>query len=196
MYKIILVSGGSASGKTTVAKELKNKYKGEAILISQDVFYKAQGSPETNYDLPEAFDFELQNQIFNDLRNGKEVDLPVYSFADHKRIGTKKVKPTKLIIFEGLFTLHDKEFRDKADFRIFVDTPSDTRLARRVKRDVNERGRDVNAVLDRWINTVQPSFEEFISKHKRNVDIIIPWSQVKDKAIQSLVATFTDITKS
>jgi len=149
MAKLILITGGSASGKTTVAESIKEALGNDAVLISQDNFYKAIGSQDTNYDVPEAFDFELQDEILTKLFNDEEIDLPTYDFAKHSRTGSVKVKPKEYIVFEGLFTLRSKSLCDKSLFKIFVDTPADTRLARRAKRDVSQRGRKLDDVLDR-----------------------------------------------
>ncbi len=149
MPKMIFITGGSASGKTTLANQMKAKFGKDAILISQDAFYKPTGNPNTNYDVPKAFDFKLQKEIFTKLANGESVEIPVYNFAKHDRDGVRTIMPAPIIIFEGLFTFHDSTLLRNADLKIFVDTPSDTRLGRRIIRDVKERDRDVAEVIAR-----------------------------------------------
>ena len=188
MAKLIFVTGGSASGKTTIAKNIKEALGDSAVLISQDMFYKSTSSNKTNYDEPEAFDWKLQKEVFNDIKSKKEVKIPIYSFEEHRRVGETSIKPAEVIIFEGLFTFWDEELANLADFQIFVDTPSDTRLARRLKRDISERGRDPVDVLERWQNDVQPSFLKYINVMKEHADIIVPWTKVKEKAVSALLS--------
>lgn len=187
MSKIIFVTGGSASGKTTIAKNIKEALGEDAILISQDMFYIPTKSDDTNYDIPSAFDWKLQNEVFKKIQNGESVEIPIYCFEKHDRIGTTKIQSHDIIIFEGLFTFWDDELIEKADFQIFVDTPSDTRLARRLIRDVKERGRDPLQVINRWQNDVQPSFLKYINEMRSKADIIVPWIKVREKTLSALI---------
>ena len=189
MNKLILITGGSASGKTHLANIIVDKFNGEAIRISQDVFYKPGGDSTRNYDLPEAFDLKLQRETIDKLIKGQEVELPIYDFTKHDVVGHKKVKPAKYIIFEGLFAFNDYELTKISDFKIFVETPADTRLARRIKRDIIDRGRDVSEVIDRWIKDVQPSYRNYIPNLKTHADVIIPWHKIKERTIKSLIVT-------
>lgn len=191
--KLILITGGSASGKTHLAKELAKHFGSRAIFLSQDSFYKPGGGHDRNYDEPAAFDFEKQKQVLKELLDNKETTLPVYDFAKHDVVGSTPIKPAEYIIFEGLFTFYDYELSKLADFKIFVDTPADTRLARRIMRDVKERGRDVEEVINRWLKDVQPSYREFISPMKRYADVIIPWHKLKERAIKSIVVTISHL---
>lgn len=188
MAKLIFVTGGSASGKTTIAKNIAESLGDSATLISQDMFYKPTKSNETNYDIPSAFDWDLQIEVFKKLSRGEEVEIPHYSFELHDRDGVTKIKPSSVIIFEGLFTFWNHELTKLADFQIFVDTPSDTRLARRLLRDVKDRNRDPIEVIERWQKDVQPSFLKYISEMKAHADIIIPWIKVKEKSIGALLS--------
>lgn len=188
MAKLILITGGSASGKTTVAESIKETLGDDALLISQDNFYKAKGSPETNYDKPNAFDFEIQNKVITELLNDNSAELPIYDFSKHARVGYKKIEPKEFVIFEGLFSFESKLLTDNALFKIFVDTPADTRLARRALRDVKKRGRKLENVVERWIRDVQPSYKTYISKQKKHSDIIIPWSAINKKSIQVVIS--------
>ena len=189
MTKLIFITGGSASGKTSLALHLRDTIKNKVTLISQDMFYKPTRSDDTNYDLPSAFDWELQRQVFNDLKNGKDVKIPVYDFATHDRVGETHVKAGDVVLFEGLFTFHDLDMLKNADLKIYVDTPSDTRLARRITRDINERGRKLENVIERWQRDVQPSFNKYISINKYEADLIIPWQKVSSKGVNSIVST-------
>ena len=189
MAKLIFITGGSASGKTTIAKSMKDAFGNSATLISQDMFYIPTRSDDTNYDIPEAFDWKLQEEILTKLSNNMDVEIPIYSFEKHDRIGFQKVNATEVIIFEGLFTFWDEIVANLADFQIFVDTPSDTRLARRIMRDVEERGRDPIEVINRWQKDVQPSFLKYVDTMKKHADLIIPWEKVKNKAMFALIST-------
>lgn len=193
MPKMIFITGGSASGKTTLANQMKAKFGKDAILISQDSFYKSTGNPNANYDVPKAFDFKLQKEVFAALARGEEVEIPIYDFSTHSRNGTRIVTPAPIIIFEGLFTFYDSALLKNADLKVFVDTPADTRLGRRIIRDVKERGRDVAEVIARWNKDVQPSYKQFISNTKNRADMIIPWVIVNHRATEFLVATIANI---
>ena len=193
---LVLITGGSASGKTMVARELKEAFGDKAVYLSQDNFYKPGGDEDRNYDVPEAFDFKTQRKVLKALLGGQEATLPVYDFAVHDVIDHVKLQPAKIIIFEGLFTLHDYKLTQLADFKIFVDTPADTRLARRLLRDVKERGRDTVEVISRWQKDVQPSYIEFISPMKQYADLILPWVKVRDRAIKAMVVSISNLHKS
>lgn len=193
MSKLILITGGSASGKTHLAKELSKHFGDKAVFVSQDSFYKPGGNSERNYDEPAAFDFEKQLECLTNLIEGKDTDVPVYDFAKHDVVGTTTIKAAEYIIFEGLFTFYDYNLAKLADFKIFVDTPADTRLARRVVRDVQERGRDVQEVVDRWLKDVQPSYNTYISPMRKYADIVVPWHKLKARTIKSIVVTITHL---
>ncbi len=190
---MIFITGGSASGKTTLALRFKKHFGDKAVLISQDSFYKPTRNPETNYDIPTAFDFELQQKVLDDLKKGKSVKIPNYNYELHDVDGYTDVEPKEILIFEGLFTLHDPDVRALADLSIFVSTPADTRLARRILRDVEERGRSVSDVTTRWIEDVQPAYMKHIVRMKKKADIIVPWSSVNEKAVDALLITLTHI---
>lgn len=190
MPKMIFITGGSASGKTTLANQMKEKLGKDAILISQDSFYKPTKSEKVNFDEPKAFDFELQREIFAKITKGaKSIELPIYDFKLHDRSGVETIKIAPVVIFEGLFTFADEELLANADLKIFVDTPADTRLGRRILRDVKERGRDVEEVVTRWNKDVQPSYRKFITGTKIHADMIIPWTIVNDRATDFLAST-------
>lgn len=195
MTKIIFITGGSASGKSTVATQISEALKGDATIVTQDSFYLPKGTPETNYDEPSAFDWKLQEEALESLSKGLSFDIPIYNFSKHARDGFETIEPKKVIIFEGLFTFHDKKVSKHADFQIFVDTPSDIRLARRLRRDISQRGRDMDEVLNRWEKDVEPSYKKFINSLKKDADIIIPWTKVKQKAVKAVIATINSLEK-
>lgn len=191
--KVIFITGGSASGKTTLANQMKTSFGKDALLISQDVFYKPSGTSDTNFDIPSAFDFDLQRKVLLNLINLQDDNVPIYDYSLHDRVGEKKIKAAPILIFEGLFTFFDKNLLDLADLKIFVDTPADTRLGRRIMRDVVERGRDVKEVISRWTKDVQPSYRQYISHEKQFADMIIPWTVINIRATDFLVSTITNL---
>ena len=149
MPKLILITGGSASGKTTVAHHLSKQFGNQAVFLSQDNFYKPKGNKETNYDVPGAFDYIKQKEVLDKLLNNEKAVVPKYNFEKHERDGEFVLNPADVIIFEGLFVCDHQSTADMASLKIFVDTPSDTRLGRRMIRDVNERGRKLEDVYKR-----------------------------------------------
>ncbi len=194
--KVIFITGGSASGKSTLSQQIIDHFQNDAVLVSQDAFYKSTGSEKFNYDIPKSMDFEMMKDVIAKLKNNKAAEIPIYDFVKNDRIGQTIVQPKPIIIFEGLFTLHDYELSELADFKIFVDTPADTRLARRIIRDVKERGRTLDSVIKRWISDVQPSYEKYIGPTKKYVDVVIPWHKIKTRAIEALLITITHIGKN
>ncbi|KAM0682934.1 Uridine kinase [Mitosporidium daphniae] len=182
---IIGIAGGSASGKTSVSEAIIRDINdvSNVVLISMDSFYKCL-SPEAskkayaneyNFDHPDAFEFPLLYDTLLKLKNLEPVDIPVYDFKIHSRTSESvHIHKAKVVIFEGILALYDREILDLMDMKIFVDTDSDVRLARRLKRDINERRRDFNGVLDQYNRFVKPSFDDFIQPSVRNADIIIP----------------------
>ena len=188
---IIGIAGGTGSGKTTVVnKIIKELPTDEVCVISQDSYYKATDNLEyderikINFDHPRAIDFDLIIEHLKDLKAGKTVDQPVYSFVTHNR--TKdviKTHPRKVIIVEGILIFNNEELRDLFDIKIFVHADTDERLIRRVRRDLNERGRDVNEVLSRYQDTLKPMHQQFIEPTKNYADIIIPNDRHNNVAI-------------
>lgn len=194
--KVIFITGGSASGKSTLSQQIIDHFQDKALLISQDAFYKKTSGENFNYDIPSSMNFEKMKKVITLLKNNQNTKIPCYDFVENRPIGQKKVIAKPIIIFEGLFTLDNYELSKLADFKIFVDTPADTRLARRIIRDVNERGRTINSVITRWIEDVQPSYEKYIRPTKKFVDVVIPWNKIKSRAIEALLITITHIGKS
>ncbi|XP_031380913.1 uridine kinase-like protein 5 [Punica granatum] len=192
---VIGVAGGTASGKTTVCNMIiAQLHDQRVVLVNQDSFYHSLSDEvvkkvhEYNFDHPDAFDTEMLLSCMEKLKLGQEVSIPDYDFKSHKVTGTaRKVNPSDVIILEGILVLHDPRVRDLMNMKIFVDTDSDVRLARRIQRDTVERGRDIQNVLEQYERFVKPSFEEFILPSKKYADIIIPRGGDNDVAVDLIV---------
>ena len=178
---VIGIAGGSGSGKTTLMKNLITRLGGQVTVLSHDNYYKRHDDMTyeerclLNYDEPEAFDTSLMVYQLGELRRGFSVDCPVYDFTVHNRSNeTTKIVPERVIIVEGILIFENKELRDLMDVKIFVDTDADIRLCRRIKRDVNKRGRSMESVLKQWQQTVKPMHELYVEPSKKYADIIVP----------------------
>jgi len=188
---IIGIAGGTGSGKTTVVNQIvKELPTDEVCVISQDSYYKATDNlsyeerTKINFDHPRAIDFELLIKHLKDLKKGKTVNQPVYSFVTHNR--TKdifKTHPRKVVIVEGILIFNSEELRDLFDIKIFVHAETDERLIRRVRRDITDRGRDIDEVLNRYQKTLKPMHQQFIEPTKNFADIIIPNDRYNTVAI-------------
>ena len=198
---LIGICGGTGSGKTTVAKSIfKSLPEKNISIIEQDAYYKDQSNLElkervkTNYDHPLAFDTELLIEQLKDLLDGKEIEKPNYDFSSHTREKfTTNVKPKDIIILEGIMILEDQKLRDLMDIKIFVDTDADVRVIRRITRDIKERGRNLESVIDQYLNTVKPAHELFIEPTKKYADIIIPEGGYNVVAIDILTAKVKNV---
>ena len=190
MY-IIGIAGGTGSGKTTVARKIiESLPPGEVALIPQDSYYiETTGMPmeerrKINYDHPSAFDWNLLIRQVNDLKAGKAIEQPTYSYLECDRLPeTIRVEPREVILIEGILALYSKELRDLMDLKIFVDADPDERLIRVIERDIAERGRTVQMVVDRYLSVLKPMHLEFIEPTKRYADLIIPQGGNNEKAI-------------
>lgn len=179
---ILGIAGGTGSGKTTVVNQILNELpKNEVTILSQDSYYNKTDELSyeercvINFDHPNAIDFELLVRDLKKLKEGKIIEQPVYSFEDHNRSNaTVTTYPRKVIIVEGILIFTNKEVRDLIDIKVFVHADSDERLIRRLKRDMQERGRDLDEVLERYQNTLKPMHQQFIEPTKNFADIIIP----------------------
>ena len=188
---IIGIAGGTGSGKTTVVQQILNQLpEGEVGVISQDSYYKAtddltyEQRTKINFDHPRAIDFKLLVEHLSSLKKGSIIDQPIYSFVTHNR--TKdliRTHPSKVLIVEGILIFNNQELRDLCDIKIFVHADADERLIRRLKRDINERGRDLNEVLQRYQDTLKPMHNQFIEPTKNFADIIIPNDRYNTVAI-------------
>lgn len=177
---IIGIAGGSGSGKTTIAEALVDAIEGVAF-IQHDAYYRHQPSlsfeerVRVNYDHPESLETELLVHHLESLRAGQPIERPVYDFTQHLRSPqVVVVAPAAVVVLEGILVLADPALRDLLDLKIFVDTDADLRLARRMRRDIHERGRTVEAVISQYLATVRPMHNEFVEPSKKHADIIIP----------------------
>ena len=188
---VIGIAGGTGSGKTTVVNQIINELpENEVCVISQDSYYKSTDSLsyeeriKINFDHPRAIDFELLEKHITELKKGEIIQQPVYSFVTHNR--TKdfiETHPRKVVIIEGILIFNNKKLLDLFDIKIFVHADADERLIRRVRRDIKERGRDIDEVLDRYKNTLKPMHQQFIEPTKSFADIIIPNDRYNTVAI-------------
>jgi len=186
------ITGGSGSGKTTVVNHILNSLQHDEVdVIYQDSYYKDlshlrfEEREAVNFDHPESIDFKLLVEHLKQLKSGKGIEQPVYSFKDHNRTdNTITTYPRKVMIVEGILILSNPELRNMLDIKIFVETDSDERLIRRLKRDITERGRDINEVLSRYQTTLKPMHRQFIEPTKAYADIIIPNNQYNNVAIE------------
>ena len=200
---IIGIAGGTGSGKTTVVNQILNQLTDDDIgIISQDSYYKDtshlsfEERTKINFDHPRAIDFDLLVQQLKDLKNGKTIQQPVYSFVKHNRTSdTVVTHPRKVMIVEGILIFSNPELRDLCDIKIFVHADSDERLIRRTRRDLNERGRDLDEVLNRYQNTLKPMHEQFIEPTKAYADIIIPNDKQNTVAIDIVKSYINQILK-
>jgi uridine kinase len=188
---IIGIAGGTGCGKTTVVNQILNELpEGEVGVISQDSYYmdtthlSYDQRVKINFDHPRSIDFELLEGHLKELRKGNAIEQPVYSFVKHNRTGdTIKTNPRKVMIVEGILILTNPELREMFDIKIFVHADSDERLIRRLKRDITERGRDIDEVLSRYQSTLKPMHQQFIEPMKEYADIIIPNNKYNTVAV-------------
>jgi uridine kinase len=196
---IIGIAGGTGSGKTTVVNQILNQLSGDEIcVISQDSYYKQTDNltyeqrTKINFDHPNAIDFDLLVKHLKELKKGETIEQPVYSFVTHNRLkDTLKTYPRKVVIVEGILIFNNLELRKMFDIKIFVHADADERLIRRLRRDIKERGRDLDEVLNRYQDTLKPMHEQFIEPTKNYADIIIPNDKENTVAID-IVKTVID----
>lgn len=194
---VIGIAGGSGSGKTTVVNAITAQLKEQVVVIPQDSYYKdsshlpMEERQRINFDHPDAIDFDLLCQQLKELKEGKTIKQPVYSYITCSRSKTETVTvaPADVIIIEGILVFTCKELRDQMDIRIFVDADDDDRLMRVMARDILERGKTVETVIERYTKTVKPMYLQFIEPSKRYADIIIPQGGHNKVAIDIISAT-------
>ena len=178
---IVGIAGGTASGKTTIVRKIKEKFGDDIAVINHDSYYKAhddlsyEDRSRLNYDHPASFDTDLMIEDVQKLKNNIEIDMPVYDYTIHNRSdATIHVVPKKVIILEGILILESRALRDLMDIKVFVDTDADERLMRRIRRDMIERARSIESILAQYTETVKPMHEQFVEPSKKYADIIIP----------------------
>ena len=178
---VIGIAGGSGSGKTTLMNNIVKRFGDNITVLSHDSYYKRHDDMTyeercaLNYDEPAALETELMVQHLDQLRRGQAIDCPVYDFTVHNRSGeTQRIEPRAVIIVEGILIFENEDLRKLMDIRIFVDTDADIRLCRRVKRDVNKRGRSLESVLQQYQQTVKPMYEKYVEPSKKHAHILVP----------------------
>ncbi len=200
---LIGITGGTGSGKSTIADALYSNFSKDCIaMIQQDMYYKDQSHlsfeerTKTNYDHPMAFDNDLLVQHLKALINGESIEKPSYDFTIHNRSNeTTTVEPRDIILLEGILILEDERIRDLLDIKVYVDTDADIRILRRLVRDINERGRTIESVIDQYLTVVRPMHMQFTEPSKRYADIIVPEGGHNYVAIDLLMAKIRDILK-
>ncbi|MFC6824790.1 uridine kinase [Halopelagius fulvigenes] len=178
---VIGIAGGTGAGKTTVARLITENVGESVTRIPLDNYYEDQSHLDVreresvNYDHPSAFEWELLREQLSTLLEGRAIEMPQYDFEIHnRRDETVRVEPTDVVILEGILALYDEEINEMLDLRLYVETDADVRILRRIQRDVIDRGRDLEGVIDQYLSTVKPMHEQFIEPSKKHADLIIP----------------------
>jgi uridine kinase len=200
---IIGVAGGTGSGKSTLVKRLQEAFVGDDVVtLCHDYYYRAypeltyEERTKLNYDHPRSFDTDMMVEHLRSLKAGIPVRRPVYSFVEHNRTAeTVGVAPSKVIIVDGILIFENRELREMMDIKVFVDTDADVRLARRIMRDVQERGRSMESVVNQYIQTVKPMHEEFVEPSKKYADVIIPEGGFNSVAVGMLIENIKSAIK-
>ncbi len=200
---VIGVAGGTGSGKSTLVKKLQEAFaEKDVITLSHDYYYKPNNDisleerRKLNYDHPQSFDTGMMIEHVKALREGVAIERPVYSFVDHNRLKESvRVIPAKVLIVEGILIFENKKLRDLMDIKVFVDTDADIRLARRILRDVRERGRSMESVVGQYIATVKPMHEEFVEPSKKYADVIIPEGGFNSVAVAMLIENIKSVIR-
>ncbi len=192
---VIGVAGGTGSGKSTLVRCLQDAFEGsDVVTLCHDFYYKGytnltyEERCKLNYDHPQAFDTDMLVEHIKTLKNGVPIEHPVYSFVEHNRTDQwVEVKPSRVVIVDGILIFENKALRELMDIKVFVDTDADVRLARRILRDVKERGRTMESVISQYIDTVKPMHEEFVEPSKKYADVIIPEGGFNSVAVGMLI---------
>ena len=178
---IIGIAGGTGCGKSTMIRKIKEEFNDEISILSHDFYYKQHNDitfeerKKINYDHPNAFDTHIMIQHIKELAKGNPIERPVYDFTIHNRVDeTVRVEPARVIVVEGILIFENKELRDLCDIKVYIDTDADVRIIRRILRDVNERGRTLDNIVQQYLTTVKPMHDEFVEPSKRYADIIVP----------------------
>jgi uridine kinase len=201
MAYIIGVAGGSGSGKTTVSRKVAEQFSGEEVVVlTHDSYYRAQPDKSlderrlTNYDHPDSLETELMVEHLKKLQNGESVRVPIYDFVNHDRAADPvEVFPKKVIVVEGILIFENKDLREMMDLKVFVQTDDDIRFIRRLERDIKQRGRTMEQVIEQYKTSVKPMYEMFVEPAKKYADVIIPEGGLNTKAIEMLLARIREI---
>ena len=191
---VIGIAGGTGSGKTTITRRLIQSFGEEVSVVHHDNYYKAhhempyEERAKLNYDHPNAFDTDLMLRHIRQLKQGKSIQCPVYDYTIHDRTDkTVLIRPTRVIIVEGILIYESLELCKEMDIKIYVDTDADVRILRRIVRDVRDRGRSLDSVIDQYLNTVKPMHEQFVEPSKRRADVIIPQGGHNQVALEMVI---------
>ena len=195
MQRIVIgIAGGTASGKTTVAEKLYEAFSKDSVILSHDYYYKQHDEltleerNKLNYDHPDSLDTEMLVEHIRELKAGNAIMHPTYDFANHSRNSEwKKTDSARIIIIEGILIFTDKELCDLCDIKLFVDADADVRFIRRLTRDVKERGRNMDSVINQYLGTVKPMHEQFVEPSKVKADLIIPQGGHNEIAISMII---------
>lgn len=198
---VIGVAGGTGSGKSTLVKQLQEAFCDDDVAtLCHDYYYKAHSElsyeerTKLNYDHPAAFDTDMLVEHIRALKSNVPIEHPVYSFVEHNRTAERVlVRPSRVIIVDGILIFENEELRNLMDIKVFVDTDADIRLARRILRDVCERGRTMHSVIEQYTNTVKPMHEQFVEPSKRYADVIIPEGGFNSVAVGMLIHNIRSI---
>ena len=199
---IIGIAGGTSSGKTTVAERLAAMTGPQHLsLIQLDSYYIDHDAPieeraQVNYDHPDAFDWQLLNDHLAALAAGASVPVPIYDYVDHRRSGqSRMVHSARIVVVEGILVLYEPQLRERFDLRLYIDTDADLRLIRRMQRDVVERGRTPDSIIEQYLTTVRPAHEQFIEPSKRYADVIFPQGGLNEPALDVLLARVRELAQ-
>ncbi len=200
---VIGVAGGSGSGKSTLVKRLQEAFVGDDVVtLCHDFYYKNypnltfEERKKLNYDHPQSFDTDMMVEHIKALKSGVPIEHPVYSFVEHARTSeTVRVMPSRVLILDGILIFENKELRDLMDMKVYVDTDADLRLARRLMRDVRERGRTMESVVEQYVTTVKPMHEEFVEPSKKYADVIIPEGGFNSVAVAMLIENIRSLIR-
>ena len=197
---IIGIAGGTGSGKSTLAENIRKEFANNITMLSHDYYYKSNSNlsfderKKLNFDHPDAFDTDLLIEHLTKLKNGEIIYRPNYSFVDYIREEqTFKVIPKKVILLDGTLIFENKELRDMMDIKIFVDTDADIRFIRRLVRDVRDRGRTIDSVIEQYKTTVKPMHEQFVEPSKKYADIIVPEGGYNHVALNMIIEKIRSI---
>lgn len=192
-YLVIGIAGGTGSGKTTLTNQIAAQFVEQVTVIKHDNYYKAHDDMDyeersrLNYDHPNAFDTELMIEHLKKLKNGGSIECPIYDYTIHNRSkDTIKIIPNKVIIVEGILIFENEELCDLMDIRIFVDTDADLRILRRIQRDVMERARSLESVINQYVTTVKPMHEQFVEPSKKHANVIVPEGGYNQAAMEMI----------
>ena len=191
---IIGIAGGTGSGKTTITRQIVERFGSDVTVIYHDNYYKShhdltyEERTKLNYDHPNAFDTDMLVKDLANLKEGREIECPVYDYTIHDRSEeTITVRPSRIIVVEGILIFYPEELRKQMDIKIFVDADADVRILRRINRDVKKRGRTLDSVINQYLDTVKPMHEAFVEPSKRHADIIIPEGGKNQVALEMLL---------